>query len=59
MHCDVCDHWNDEEECHCEVCDHPLSEFSGGEFYDDDSSDWGDSAYYDAEGQFRDDDYYP
>lgn len=38
MHCDVCDHWNDEEESHCEVCDHPLSEFigSGGEFYDDD-----------------------
>lgn len=35
MHCDVCDHWNDEEESHCEVCDHPLSEFSGGEFYDD------------------------
>lgn len=24
MHCDVCDHWNDEEEMHCEVCDAPL-----------------------------------
>ncbi|WVS24559.1 hypothetical protein PSPHG_CDS_0078 [Pseudomonas phage Psxphi15] len=43
MHCDVCDHWNDEEESHCEVCDHPLNEFSG-EFYDED-----DFSFYDNE----------
>lgn len=44
MHCDVCDHWNDEEESHCEVCDHPLNEFSGGEFYDEE-----DFSFYDNE----------
>ncbi|CUR44263.1 hypothetical protein VCM_00044 [Pseudomonas phage VCM] len=36
MHCDVCDHWNDEEEMHCEVCDAPLW---GGDSYDDDHDD--------------------
>ncbi|UOL48548.1 hypothetical protein QGX12_gp096 [Pseudomonas phage Kremar] len=36
MHCDVCDHWNDEEEMHCEVCDAPL--WGGEDHYDDDDN---------------------
>lgn len=48
MHCDVCDHWNDEEEMHCEVCDAPL--WGGADFdedyeYDHDSYDNGEEHY--------------
>jgi predicted amidophosphoribosyltransferase len=55
MYCWDCGERVDWDEVICPECGAPTD----GEIIDDDGEDWGDSAYHDAEGQFRDDDYYP